>query len=150
MAKTKTQFECSNCGYVSPKWNGSCPSCGEWNTFVEKTVSKHKSSSGHKAEVEGLEAAAAPQQLSDVQTSEKSRFKSNITELDRVLGGGFLPGSYVLVGGEPGVGKSTLTLQIAKSNPDLKILYCAGEESAGQIKQRASRLGVDSDNLLVY
>lgn len=149
MAKVKTQFECSNCGYISPKWNGSCPSCGEWNTFIEKTVSK-KSASSHKAKVEGLEVSSAPQKLDDVETSEKSRFKSNITELDRVLGGGFLHGSYVLIGGEPGVGKSTLTLQIAKANPDLTILYCAGEESAGQIKQRASRLGVKSDKLLVY
>src|SRR6056297_4024421 len=99
MAKTKTQFECSNCGYISPKWNGSCPSCGEWNTFVEKTVSKGKSSTNHKAKVEGLESTAAPQKLEDVETSEKTRFKSNISELDRVLGGGFLPGSYVLIGG---------------------------------------------------
>ncbi|HET8865845.1 MAG TPA: DNA repair protein RadA [Gracilimonas sp.] len=148
MAKVKTQYECSNCGYISPKWNGSCPSCGEWNTFIEKTISK-KSGSGHKAKVEGLESSA-PKKLQDVETSEKSRFKSNISELDRVLGGGFLPGSYVLIGGEPGVGKSTLTLQIAKANPDLTILYCAGEESAGQIKQRAARLGVESDKLLIY
>jgi DNA repair protein RadA/Sms len=149
MAKVKTQYECSSCGYISPKWNGSCPSCGEWNTFVEKTISK-KTASSHKAKVEGLESLASPQRLDEVETSEKSRFKSNISELDRVLGGGFLPGSYVLIGGEPGVGKSTLTLQIAKSNPDLTILYCAGEESAGQIKQRAARLGVESKNLLVY
>lgn len=148
MAKTKVQFECSNCGYISPKWNGSCPSCEKWNTFSEKTV--EKAASAHKSKVKGLEAAGKPQKLSDVETSEKSRFKSNISEFDRVLGGGFLPGSYVLIGGEPGVGKSTLTLQIAKSNPELKILYCAGEESAGQIKQRALRLGVTSDNLLIY
>ncbi len=149
MAKVKTQFECSNCGYISPKWNGSCPSCSEWNTFMEKTISK-KSSSTHKAKVDGLESTASPQKLTEVETSEKSRFKSNIYELDRVLGGGFLPGSYVLIGGEPGVGKSTLTLQIAKSNPELTILYCAGEESGGQIKQRAARLGVASDTLYVY
>jgi DNA repair protein RadA/Sms len=117
---------------------------------VEKTISKNKSASKHKANVEGLESAAAPLKLQDVETSEKSRFKSNISELDRVLGGGFLPGSYVLIGGEPGVGKSTLTLQIAKANPDLTILYCAGEESAGQIKQRAARLGVESEKLLIY
>ncbi|MEX0719040.1 MAG: DNA repair protein RadA [Balneolaceae bacterium] len=148
MAKTKIQFECSNCGYLSPKWNGSCPSCEKWNTFSEKTI--QPASSNHKAKVKGLEASGKPRKLSAVETSEKSRFKSNISEFDRVLGGGFLPGSYVLIGGEPGVGKSTLTLQIAKSNPGLKILYCAGEESAGQIKQRALRLGVKSDNLLVY
>lgn len=148
MAKIKTQFECSTCGHVSPKWLGSCPSCGEWNTFVEgKQASKIVE---HKAKVSGLETEETPQKLSEVETSEKSRFLSNISEFDRVLGGGFLPGAYILIGGEPGIGKSTLTLQIAKSNPDLSILYCAGEESAGQIKQRAQRLGVSSDKLLIY
>jgi len=148
LAKQKTQFECSNCGYISPKWNGSCPSCGKWNTFEEsKVVTK---SVAHKAKVEGLERVEKPQKLDDVETSEHSRFLSNIKEFDRVLGGGFLHGAYILIGGEPGVGKSTLTLQVAKSNPELTILYCAGEESAGQIKQRAQRLGVKSDKLLVY
>lgn len=149
MAKTKIQFECSNCGHVSPKWMGSCPSCSEWNTFVEKAASSKKETA-HKAKVAGLESSSAPQKLSEVETSEKSRFHSNIAEFDRVLGGGFLPGAYILIGGEPGIGKSTLTLQIAKSNPGLRVLYCAGEESAGQIKQRAMRLGVRSDQLLVY
>lgn len=123
MAKTKIQFECSSCGHISPKWLGSCPSCNEWNTFVEKTSTKKEVD--HKAKVAGIESASAPQKLDEVETSEKSRFLSNISEFDRVLGGGFLPGAYILIGGEPGVGKSTLTLQIAKSNPDLKILYCA-------------------------
>ena len=148
MAKVRIQFECSNCGYISPKWLGSCPSCEEWNTFTEqKTETKPIE---HKAKVSGLESNGTPQKLAEVETSEKSRFLSRINELDRVLGGGFLPGAYILIGGEPGVGKSTLTLQIAKSNPDLNILYCAGEESAGQIKQRAQRLGIVSGNLLVY
>lgn len=149
MAKTKVRYVCSECGYESPKWMGSCPSCSKWNTFQEEVVEK-KSSSSHKAKVDGLEAGKAPQKLSEVETSEKTRFSSNIAELDRVLGGGFLTGSYILLGGEPGVGKSTLTLQVAKANPDLHILYCAGEESAGQIKQRAKRLGVTSDNLYIY
>lgn len=148
MAKTKTQFECSTCGHVSPKWLGSCPSCNEWNTFVEQIQASK--SVEHKAKVSGLDTIEVPKKLSDVETSEKSRFLSNITEFDRVLGGGFLPGAYILIGGEPGIGKSTLTLQIAKSNPDLSILYCAGEESAGQIKQRAQRLDVKSEKLLVY
>ncbi|GAB5407981.1 MAG: DNA repair protein RadA [Balneolaceae bacterium] len=149
MAKPKTQFECATCGHVSPKWLGSCPSCGEWNTFIEKASSSKKDVE-HKAKVSGLETNEAPKKLSEVETSEKSRFLSNISEFDRVLGGGFLPGAYILIGGEPGIGKSTLTLQIAKSNPELSILYCAGEESAGQIKQRAQRLGVKSEKLLVY
>ena len=148
MAKTKTQFECNSCGHISPKWLGSCPSCGEWNTFEERTSTAKEVE--HKAKVSGLESNETPQKLSEVETSEKSRFQSGISEFDRVLGGGFLPGAYVLIGGEPGIGKSTLTLQIAKSNPELNILYCAGEESAGQIKQRAQRLGVQSDKLLVF
>ena len=148
MAKQRSQFECNECGHISPKWLGSCPSCGKWNTFEEKKV-EHKQVA-HKAKVAGLEADEKPKKISEVETSEKSRFQSKISELDRVLGGGFLPGAYILIGGEPGVGKSTLTLQIAQANPDLKILYCAGEESAGQIKQRALRLGVSSDNLLIY
>ena len=147
MAKPKTQFECQKCGHVSPKWLGSCPSCGEWNTFEERKLAAKETE--HKAKVSGLESTETPQKLSEVETSEKSRFHSNISEFDRVLGGGFLPGAYILIGGEPGIGKSTLTLQIAKSNPELSILYCAGEESAGQIKQRAQRLGVDSDKLLI-
>ncbi|MFY0685171.1 MAG: DNA repair protein RadA [Balneola sp.] len=148
MAKQRIQFECNNCGHTSAKWLGSCPSCGKWNTFEESKIESKKVA--HKANVEGLDRVEKPQKLADVETSENSRFLSNIKEFDRVLGGGFLHGAYILIGGEPGVGKSTLTLQIAKSNPDLKILYCAGEESAGQIKQRAKRLGVKSDKLLVY
>lgn len=128
---------------------GTCPSCAEWNTFSERTVTK-KIEEAHKAKISGIEASEKAVKLSDVNVSERSRFKSNISELDRVLGGGFLPGAYVLIGGEPGVGKSTLTLQIAKSNPELSILYCAGEESAAQIRQRADRLGIQSDNLLIY
>ncbi|HCT50866.1 MAG TPA: DNA repair protein RadA, partial [Balneola sp.] len=148
MAKQRTQFKCTNCDHTSAKWLGSCPSCGKWNTFEESKI--EEKSASHKAKVEGLDGAEKPQNLNEVETSENSRFLSNIKEFDRVLGGGFLHGAYILIGGEPGVGKSTLTLQIAKSNPDLKILYCAGEESAGQIKQRAKRLGVTSDKLLVY
>lgn len=148
MAKSKVIYECTTCGNTSHKWLGSCSACGEWNTFVERKV--ESKSTEHKAKVEGLDDKVIPQKLMDVETSEKSRFKSGISEFDRVLGGGFLPGAYILIGGEPGVGKSTLTLQIAKSNPDLKILYCAGEESAGQIKQRALRLGVTSENLIIY
>ncbi|MCG8371993.1 MAG: DNA repair protein RadA [Balneolales bacterium] len=148
MAKIKTQFECSNCGNVSPKWLGSCPNCGEWNTYVE--VQNASNEATHKAKVAGLDSSESPKKLEKVETSEKSRFQSNIGEFDRVLGGGFLPGAYVLIGGEPGVGKSTLTLQIAKANAQLSILYCAGEESSGQIKQRAMRLGVNSENLLIY
>jgi DNA repair protein RadA/Sms len=111
---------------------------------------KTKSEKEHKGKVDGLEESKSPQKLDEIDSDSESRFLSNIEELDRVLGGGFMPGSFVLIGGDPGIGKSTLTLQIGKTRPDLDILYCAGEESAGQIKQRARRLGVSSDNFYIY
>lgn len=109
-----------------------------------------KSDEKHKGKVEGIEKSDPPKPLEEIDYEKGNRFQSNIRELDRVLGGGFMQGSFVLIGGDPGIGKSTLTLQIAKANPDLEILYCAGEESDGQIKQRAERLGVDSTNLYIY
>lgn len=151
MAKTRIQYLCDECGHTSTKWLGNCPNCGSWHTFKEFKVKRDKGSDDdHKGKVEGLDKSEPPRKLDEIEDKNEIRFGSNILELDRVLGGGFMPGSFVLIGGEPGVGKSTLTLQIAKSNKDLKILYCAGEESAGQIKQRAERLGVSSDNLFVY
>lgn len=150
MAKPKIEFICSDCGHTSAKWLGNCPACGSWHTFKEFKVDKKSSSTSHKGKVEGLNKSAAPESLKDISFEEEARFPSKIPELDRVLGGGFMPGSFVLIGGDPGIGKSTLTLQIGKSHPELKILYCAGEESAGQIKQRANRLGVSTENLFVY
>lgn len=145
------QYLCDECGHTSTKWLGNCPNCGSWHTFKEFKVNRDKQSGeNHKGKVEGLDKSDPPQKLEAIKDKKEVRFTSNIMELDRVLGGGFMPGSFVLIGGDPGVGKSTLTLQIAKSNQDLKILYCAGEESAGQIKQRAERLGVTSDNLYIY
>jgi DNA repair protein RadA/Sms len=130
---------------------GNCPNCGAWHTFKEfKVERKTKSEEEHKGKVDGLEDSQPPQKLDDIDTDSQERFMSNIQEFDRVLGGGFVSGSFVLIGGDPGIGKSTLTLQIGKANPDLEILYCAGEESAGQIKQRARRLGVNSDNFYIY
>lgn len=151
MAKTRIQYLCDECGHTSTKWLGNCPNCGSWHTFREYKVQRdNKSDSAHKGKVEGLDQSAPPQKLQDIEYKTENRFTSNIPELDRVLGGGFMPGSFILIGGDPGVGKSTLTLQIGRSNPDLKILYCAGEESAGQIKQRAERLNVKSENLYIY
>ncbi len=151
MAKSRIEYVCGECGHTSTKWLGNCPACGKWHTFKEFTVERNKKSKkSHKGKVEGLEESDSPKSLDDISLNEEARFTSNISELDRVLGGGFVQGSFVLIGGEPGIGKSTLALQIAKSNPDLKILYCAGEESAGQIKQRARRLSVSSDNLFIY
>lgn len=148
MAKTQQLYICSSCGHESPKWLGSCPGCKEWNSFVEETRMASTSKT-HKAKIKGLESSTSeqPQKLADIQSEAESRFQTKIEELDRVLGGGCMRGSYVLLGGAPGVGKSTLTLQIAKANEGLKILYCAGEESVMQIKQRAERMGVQSENL---
>lgn len=151
MAKTKVQYLCSECGHTSAKWLGNCPGCGSWHTFQEfKVEKKTNGEASHKGKVEGLNQSEPPRSLDNIEYKEELRFPSEIPELDRVLGGGFMPGSFVLIGGDPGIGKSTLTLQIGKARPDLKILYCAGEESASQIKQRAERLGVKSDNLYVY
>lgn len=151
MPKDRLQYVCDDCGHTSTKWLGNCPNCGAWHTFKEMKVErKTKTEKEHKGKVDGLNDSQSPQKLDEVNTESQERFLSNIQEFDRVLGGGFVNGSFVLLGGDPGIGKSTLTLQIAKSNPDLEILYCAGEESAGQIKQRAERLGVQSDNFYIY
>lgn len=151
MAKDRMQYVCDECGHSTTKWLGNCPNCGSWHTFKEiKVKRKSPAEKEHKGKVEGLKQSPPPQKLNEINTHSKDRFRSYIQELDRVLGGGFVSGSFVLVGGDPGIGKSTLTLQIGKANPDLKILYCAGEESAGQIRQRAERLGVDSANFYVY
>lgn len=151
MPKDRIQYVCGDCGHTSTKWLGNCPNCGAWHTFKEfKVERKTKSEKEHKGRVDGIEDSQPPQKLDDIDMDSQERFLSNIQEFDRVLGGGFVSGSFVLIGGDPGIGKSTLTLQIGKSRPDLEILYCAGEESAGQIKQRAKRLGVSSDNFYIY
>jgi len=151
MPKDRIQYVCGDCGHTSTKWLGNCPNCGAWHTFKEfKVERKTKSEKEHKGKVDGLEDSQPPQKLDDIDSDSQERFMSNIQEFDRVLGGGFVSGSFVLIGGDPGIGKSTLTLQIGKARPDLEILYCAGEESAGQIKQRAKRLGVSSDNFYIY
>ncbi|MDZ7715871.1 MAG: DNA repair protein RadA [Balneolaceae bacterium] len=151
MAKSRMTYLCDECGHTSTKWLGNCPNCGSWHSFREYKVEREsKSEKSHKGKVEGLEKSDPPKPLKEIDYKEENRFLSNIPELDRVLGGGFMQGSFVLIGGDPGIGKSTLTLQIGKANPDLKILYCAGEESAGQIKQRAERLGVETENLYIY
>ena len=141
--KTKTIFVCNSCGYESPKWMGKCPSCNEWNTFYEeKDVTKSGTKDKKKEAFQVI-------QLNKVEKKESSRIKTGIEELDRVLGGGFVTGSLTLLGGEPGIGKSTLILQICDNiKVDGKILYVSGEESAEQIKIRADRLGVNKDNIM--
>ncbi len=148
MAKIKKAFFCNNCGYESVKWLGQCPSCGQWNTMVEEVVSK---GDGATSKTVSFNAGSAkPQRLSDVDAGgRESRILLGSSEFDRVLGGGMVKGSMVLLAGEPGIGKSTLSLQIPLTCNDLKTLYVSGEESARQIKLRAERLGGTHDNCIV-
>ena len=144
MAKNKTVFVCNNCGYESPKWMGKCPACGEWNSFFEEKVITSKSSNG-KTNKERVK----PIELSKIEGKETTRVSTGFDKLDRVLGGGLVNGSLVLLGGEPGIGKSTIILQICnKIKTAGKVLYVSGEESAEQVKIRADRLNVKNDNLL--
>ena len=147
MAKTKSAFFCTECGYESPKWMGRCPACGQWNTMTEEkyTVSK---SSGKKTR-SLLDASSKAVALNDIEVSEEQRMKLPSAELNRVLGGGLVAGSLTLIGGEPGIGKSTLLLQNVLSVRSKKILYVSGEESATQLKLRADRLGKVSDNTYI-
>lgn len=137
MAKIKTSFFCQNCGHESPKWVGKCPSCNEWNTFVEETVQKTE---GKNEWREAKTLQAKPVLLADIAPTSAARMHVPDGELNRVLGGGLVPGSLVLIGGEPGIGKSTLLLQIGLQLKSLKILYVSGEESEQQIKMRAERI----------
>lgn len=147
MAKAKTSaFFCQNCGYESAKWMGQCPGCKEWNTFVEELVDR-KALSGSGKRKPASEAKPVP--LSSIVTSDEERVSTNMKELDRVLGGGIVRGSLVLVGGDPGIGKSTLLLQVCRnlSAQGLSVLYVSGEESLQQIKIRAERIGTFTDHL---
>lgn len=145
MAKGKaaTVFFCQNCGYESSKWMGQCPGCKEWNSLVEETVSKTPHMGGASASTVRRSGSLAPSTLADISISEESRIVTGIGELDRVLGGGIVQGSLTLVGGDPGIGKSTLLLQVCRnlSGAGHKVLYISGEESLAQIKMRADRLG---------
>src|SRR5215204_6249859 len=138
MSKVKTAYFCQNCGYESAKWSGKCPSCQEWNTFVEELIQKDtkKSAATDWQSYNGENGTRKIQALSHVQTLETPRFVTRDPELNRVLGGGIVPGSIVLVAGEPGIGKSTLFLQMGLELNDLTILYISGEESEQQIKMR--------------
>jgi len=145
--KQKTVFICQECGYTLPKWVGRCPDCGKWNTLVEEANIPGKNLNRRK----GIEGDAKPQLITSVQTIEQERLKSGIEEFDRVLGGGAVPGSVTLIGGDPGIGKSTLLLQAidSLSNNYGETLYISGEESAAQIKMRADRLSIKASNLYI-
>ena len=138
MAKAKTYYFCQECGYQSSGWLGRCPECGRFGTFAEEVVKATPTPTGKRA---GSMAASTPKRIQDVTYSETKRIPTHCGELDRVLGGGIVPGSLLLLGGEPGIGKSTLLLQTALAISDRKLLYVSGEESEEQIKMRADRLG---------
>lgn len=142
MAKEKTAYVCSSCGYDTPKWIGKCPACGEWNTFVEVKLGKKKGTTGISSASPqfSLASASSPISMSKIQTSDEPRINLLDNELNRVLGGGLVPGSLTLLGGEPGIGKSTLILQTVLHLKGLKVLYVSGEESARQLKLRADRI----------
>lgn len=145
--KTKSVYFCSSCGYESPKWLGKCPGCGEWNTFAEERVTVEKRGRGSGRG--GLVSRSKPVKLSEIEPLEEPRIKMPSSELNRVLGGGLVAGSLTLIGGEPGIGKSTLLLQNILSIRGRRILYVSGEESATQLKMRADRLGKVSDNTYI-
>ncbi|MFT8493451.1 MAG: DNA repair protein RadA, partial [Liquorilactobacillus satsumensis] len=150
MAKTKTHYVCQNCGYTSPRYLGRCPNCGSWNTLTEELQQPESNKKAARVNFSGNRIK--PQLLRDVSVQENPRVKTDSRELDRVLGGGIVPGSLVLIGGDPGIGKSTLLLQLsgqlaAKQNT---VLYVSGEESAVQIKLRAKRLGVNGEQFYLY
>src|SRR5512139_3233652 len=146
MSKLKTSFQCQSCGYVSPKWLGKCPDCSAWNSFAEERDAPKslKASSRH--------GAAAPQPLDTISGGTEKRKPLGIAELDRVLGGGLVDGAMVLIGGDPGIGKSTLLLQAASRISEQlgPLLYVSGEESPEQIKLRAERMQVNSGGILLY
>ena len=150
MAKDKTAYVCTNCGQESPKWVGKCPACGQWNTFKEIKIAASSPakvaatrgglSKGTSAQSSALNAGRVLR-LHEISSHDDPRIDMHDAELNRVLGGGLVPGSIVLLGGEPGIGKSTLSLQTMLNMPEKKILYVSGEESAHQLKMRAERIG---------
>jgi len=150
VAKVKTTFFCQNCGAQSPKWTGKCPSCGEWNTYVEEIIQKEELGKGSwKPQGSGIKKASTPKKIAEVNYEEQPRWITSDPELDRVLGGGIVAGSLVLIGGEPGIGKSTLMLQIALTLKGKKVLYVSGEESEAQIKMRADRMATKNPDCYV-
>ena len=149
MAEAKKAYVCRECGYDAPKWLGKCPSCGAWNTFDELVVAK-KGSSVAAAVTSSAVPKAKPQRVRDIETGTTKRIDVGQSEVNRVLGGGLVPGSVILVGGEPGIGKSTLALQLALADNGLRTLYVSGEESAEQIKMRAERLGIHNEECVIY
>ena len=147
MAKTKSVFFCKECGNESPKWIGHCPGCGAWNSYVEESVVVGKDKSAKN--MIAVASKSKPVKVQEISSAKETRLDLECGELNRVLGGGLVPGSLILLGGEPGIGKSTLLLQVALRLRDKKVLYVSGEESAQQIKMRAERIGIANENCLI-
>ncbi|MHC1703528.1 MAG: DNA repair protein RadA [Tenuifilaceae bacterium] len=145
MAKTKSMYVCQNCGAESVRWIGRCPSCSEWNTYVEERISKDTSRPG----LVDVFRNATPKPIKDIDSNNERRLDTGIAEMNRILGGGIVTGSLILLGGEPGIGKSTLALQMALGLKHLKVLYISGEESAKQVKLRADRINPDNQECLI-
>jgi DNA repair protein RadA/Sms len=151
MVKKKTKFICQNCGYESPKWMGRCPGCGEWNQMAEEVEMTGRGRDGRRHHA-GSDTMSKPAPIHSIQTDMEPRIETRLAEFNRVLGGGVVPGSLVLIGGDPGIGKSTLLLQTSSQLAELnkKVLYISGEESVKQTKLRANRLHVTSPDLYIY
>ncbi len=145
MAKTRSMYVCQNCGAESVKWIGRCPSCSEWNTYVEERISKDTSRPG----LVDVSRNATPKALKEIESNTEKRLDTGIGEVNRILGGGIVTGSLILIGGEPGIGKSTLALQLALGLNHLKVLYISGEESAKQVKLRADRINPENQECLI-
>lgn len=145
MAKTRSMYVCQNCGAESVKWIGRCPSCSEWNTYVEERISKDTKRPG----LVDVSRNATPKALKEIESNNEKRFDTGIGEVNRILGGGIVTGSLILLAGEPGIGKSTLALQLALGLKHLKVLYISGEESAKQVKLRADRVNPDNQECLI-
>ena len=150
MAKVKKGFFCQSCGYESPKWLGKCPSCNQWNTFVEEIISKEDNKKGSwKTSSTSTTISNKPRKIHEIEEKNIKRYTSPDLELNRVLGGGIVPGALILIGGDPGIGKSTLMLQLALNYPAAKTLYVSGEESESQIKMRADRIGIKAKECFI-
>ena len=147
MSKLKTTFFCQNCGTQYPKWQGQCNACKQWNTIAEEIIQKEEKTSW-KPTTSEVKRVSKPLKIKEIDSTQEVRMDSTDGELNRVLGGGIVPGSLILLGGEPGIGKSTLLLQISLKLP-YKTLYVSGEESQKQIKMRAERINPNSDNCLI-
>lgn len=149
MAKSKSSFFCQSCGYESAKWLGKCPSCGSWNTFVEELLEKDETNKTEWRQESSRSKVPKAKTLHEIESSNDVRISAFDEELNRALGGGIVPGSLVLIGGEPGIGKSTLLLQVGLQLSSIRVLYVSGEESDQQIKMRAERLGNTSENFYI-